>query len=56
MSAIARGAVILAVGVIMGAALVAAAVDRIEPAEAAPVLAAAIAVLVYLARTPDPSR
>lgn len=44
-----RGAAILAVGVILGATLVAAGVGRISAQEAAPVLAAAVGVLLYLA-------
>lgn len=51
----AKGATVLAVGVILGAALVGAAAGRLPLEAVGPVLAAGVAVLLYLVRGDDPS-
>ena len=48
-----RGAIILGVGVVMGAALVAGALEAIDVGSAGAVLAAGIGVLLYLRRDRD---
>lgn len=51
-----RGALVFAVGVAMGAALVLVSVERIDPGQAGAIVAAGIGVLLYLAlRDPSPS-
>lgn len=49
-SAVARGATILAIGAALGASLVLVAVGRIDPGQSGAIIAGSVGVLLYLAR------